>query len=173
MLWVTCAIHCSCLIYSLLVFTTNWYVVLTPDCLFSLQVKHKPWLPWVYSWIRHRREHVYIQMYCTYILSVMIWTTHWQLQFKNLRHIFKRQLSFSAPSFGSFSFKVSKCGHKAISKKLFPQKKLNFRLILNQLKKIAKRVIKVINKKQWKIEFFHYSYCLFKFLAASPSHNRP
>ncbi len=21
------------------------------------QVKNKPWLPWVYSWIRHRREH--------------------------------------------------------------------------------------------------------------------
>ncbi len=24
-------------------------------CLFS-QVKNKPWLPWVYSWIRHSRE---------------------------------------------------------------------------------------------------------------------
>ncbi len=23
-----------------------------------LQVKNKPWLPWVYSWIRHRREQV-------------------------------------------------------------------------------------------------------------------
>ncbi len=26
-------------------------------CLFSPQVKNKPWQPWVYSWIQHRREH--------------------------------------------------------------------------------------------------------------------
>jgi hypothetical protein len=29
----------------------------TDRCLFS-QVKNKPWLPWVYSWIRHRHEHI-------------------------------------------------------------------------------------------------------------------
>jgi hypothetical protein len=27
-------------------------------CLFSPQAKNKPWLPWVYSWIRHRRKHL-------------------------------------------------------------------------------------------------------------------
>jgi hypothetical protein len=32
----------------------NWFTLLT--AVYFLQVKNKPWLPWVYTWIWHRRE---------------------------------------------------------------------------------------------------------------------
>jgi hypothetical protein len=51
----------SCLYSSLFMF--NYLLIynlydsfLVADCLFSLQVKNKPWLPWVYSWIWHSHE---------------------------------------------------------------------------------------------------------------------
>jgi hypothetical protein len=37
-------------LYVQIFYNTDW-------CLFFSRLKNKPWLPWVYSWIRHRREH--------------------------------------------------------------------------------------------------------------------
>ncbi len=42
-----------CYNYSCLLLFLYWLVLI------FLQVKNKPWLPWVYSWIRHRREQVW------------------------------------------------------------------------------------------------------------------
>ncbi len=41
--------------YNALFSSYSWIKHSTDFCLFS-QVKNKPWLPWVYSWIRHRHE---------------------------------------------------------------------------------------------------------------------
>jgi hypothetical protein len=38
-------------------------IKLNTDCCLFTQVKNKPWLPWVYSWIWHRREQLPSSMY--------------------------------------------------------------------------------------------------------------
>ncbi len=47
-------VYHSCLIMIVHVHTSRFTILID---VYFLQVKNKPWLPWVYSWIRHRREH--------------------------------------------------------------------------------------------------------------------
>jgi hypothetical protein len=66
MLWVVYLIFCSCLIIVVVAYIIHCLCIMISSaaciihsnawCLFSLQVKNKPWPPWVYSWIWHHRE---------------------------------------------------------------------------------------------------------------------
>jgi hypothetical protein len=61
-----------------------------PDCLFSLQVKSKPWLPWVYSWIWYRWEQLPIKTtdYILYILYVGVHYGYQNNKLHSLRTIY-------------------------------------------------------------------------------------